>query len=100
MLDSGKIVIDANASVAQSTIVLSGGESLITLYVFSKDGSHRNHEIGLEFSPDIANGWMKYRETVIGGGFMTLQIAAKQVRPCVVSAEGEASQVDVYILAR
>ena len=87
------ILGEKSASLAVTT------EKLFSLYVVPKSGSHRNHRVTLEFSPDNETTWVASRESVNGNADMlTLEAAATHVRACVCEPEGEASTVDIHII--
>ena len=91
--------LDTNNASAKSSALTLTNETLITLYVFDKTGSHANHRVGLEVSPDGTN-WHLFPGTVKAGGVISHQIVAQQVRACVSEAEGSESLSTIHLMAR
>jgi len=86
---------DTTASLALTT------ETVVTLYVEPLTGSHSNHRVTLEFSPDGGTTWIAVSDSVNGtANSITVEIVATDVRACVCEAEGATSTITVHILAR
>lgn len=91
-------IVDADsidAVVAELTLT---NETVITLYVTSKTGTHNNHRIELQKSPDGVT-WLDSNNVVLGLGSVTAIFAAKAVRAKVTEIEKGTATVDVCIVA-
>ena len=75
-------------------------ESLITLFVAAKTGSHNNHRVMLQVSPDAGTTWLNSPHSILGAGCYVVSLACTKVRAKVVEIEGATSTVDVWILAK
>jgi photosystem II stability/assembly factor-like uncharacterized protein len=76
-------------------------ETLVTLSVVPKSGTHHNHRVTIEHSPDGGITWIPESESINGtANSITFQVVATDVRACVCEAEGAASEVTVHLLAR
>ncbi len=91
--------INTNSAGTTGTTVNLTTETVVTLYNFPTDLTHNNYRLGLEFSPDNTN-WVEHPNSIVGKGFMTVTIAASQVRAKVILAEGETSTVNYFIVSR
>lgn len=93
-LDTNEIG-DVGALLALTT------ETVVSLYVEPATGSHDNHRVTLEFSPDNGVTWIAVSDSVNGtANSITVNIVATDVRACVCEVEGKPSTINVHILAR
>ena len=92
--------LDTNSLGANGAEITLTAETLITLYVEEKTGSHNAHRVTIEYSPD-GTLWVPTQHSLNGhGNFMTEQVVAARARACVCTVEGAASTVDVHLIAR
>lgn len=91
---------DTNLHHNTTTELALTTETVITLYVNNKTGSHQNSRMCLEYSPDDGVTWLTDRHQTNGIGFLTSVIAATKVRAKVCNTEGSAATADVFIVAR
>lgn len=95
-----------NATLNTDSLVVTGAsvtlttETLVTLYVKGNTGTHANHKVMLEVSPDNGNTWVGTRATVEGEGCVSLTVVCTRVRAKITRAEGVTSTVKVWVLAR
>ena len=100
MAVTSKATIDTNTLGATGAELELTTETLITLYVIEKTGTHELHRVAIEYSPDGVN-WFASQHSLNGHGhFMTEQVIATNVRACVCRAEGSVSTAEVVLLAR
>lgn len=93
--------LDTNVLGASAAALSLTTETTVTLYVEPLSGSHHNHRVTLEFSPDSGTTWIAVSDSVNGtANSITVDIIATDVRACVCEAEGAASTITVHILAR
>lgn len=96
-----KETLNTNIKNNKSTALIITNETIVTMSVIPKSGKHNNHRVTLEQSPDNGNTWIESVESVNGNSsFITITLAATQVRACVCEVEKESSEVTVFILAR
>lgn len=73
---------------------------IITIYVVGVTGTHVNHVVTLQYSPDQSS-WIDGSNNIIGVGCLEIPAtAARHVRLKVTTAEGGLSTSDIYLLAR
>lgn len=91
-----------NTSVKDSTgaDLALNGETLVTMYVLNKSGSHHRSRMTLQYSPDNGKTWFDDPHTTNGIGYMTTEIVATNVRAKVDAEEDTESTAQVFILAR
>lgn len=92
-------VLDTNVLNANGAEVTITTQTLVTLYVNGKTGTHANHKVMLEVSPDSGTTWVGTRATVEGEGCVSLTAVCTKVRAKVTRVEGATSTVDVWVLA-
>lgn len=93
--------LDTNILGATAASMTLTTEKTVTLYVEPLSGTHYNHRVTLEFSPDSGITWIAVSDSVNGtANSITVDIVATNVRACVCEVEGEASTITVHILAR
>ena len=93
--------INANSMGANGAEITVTGETVFTLYVIEQAGSHDNHRVTIQYSPDNGVNWLTSPHSLNGhGDYMTETVAATKARACVCVAEGSASTVDVILIAR
>ena len=86
---------DANA--AGSTEPISSTESgRATLYVAPNTGTHDNHVFALQASPEFGAGFVTV-DTITGIGEITANVVADSWRAKLITLEGAASTVDIFI---
>ena len=92
--------VNANTLAVTLTSLAITTESLITMYVVNKTGTHANSHVGLECTPN-GTDWSEELGLIRAkGGHMTYQVNATKIRPFIEEAEGAASTVDIHIIAR
>ena len=99
MIELGPVTLDLNDQGAFTTSLSLSGESLITMYVVDKSGTHNIHEIGIQMRPTNSGDWFQHTGTITGIGCKTYNFLAKEVRAIVQVAEGQSSEADIYIIA-
>ena len=93
-------VLDTNVVGATAAPLVLTTQRMVTLYVSHTTGTHNNHRVALEFSPDGVL-WIPSDETINGHEkFLTVEAVGANVRVVVVEAEGQTSTITVHILAR
>ena len=91
---------DTNVVLNEGAPVSLTNEQKITLFVSDVSGSHKNHEIGLMYSPDGVR-YYAGEKTITGLGIKDFPShGAQSVYTYVKTAEGEASVVDIDIMPR
>lgn len=78
-------------------------EKQITLIVSNKDGTNRNHHVGLEISggTEVDGDFVDVPESlVVGVGARTIHYNAGYVKAKVFKPEGGTSEVNITIIAR
>lgn len=73
-------------------------QTKICLFVSSNTGTHDQHQMGIEISPDGGTTWFELPDIVRGVGMITVDHIATTARAKVVSIEGGTSTVDATIL--
>ena len=92
-------VLDTNVKLATSSPPLAlTGETVISLYVFEKTGTHAKHEVILQVSPN-GTDWVDHHESIRGRGILTATVAATHIRACVLDSEGALSTIDFHLVA-
>ena len=92
--------LDTNVKLATSSPPLAlTSETVVSLYVFGKTGTHAKHEVVLQVSPDGTN-WTDHHEAIRGKGVVTTTVSAAEVRACVLNSEGEVSTIDYHLMAK
>ncbi len=81
-----------------SPLILTG-QTVITLDVKLKSGSHNNSRVTLQHSPDGVN-WFEDPHSTNGNGSLTTTLATLQVRACVVRGEGSIASANIFITAK
>jgi hypothetical protein len=74
-------------------------ETVITLDVKLKSGTHNNSRIVLQHSPDGIN-WLPGEDSTNGTGSVTTVLATTKVRACVLRGEGSVAEADIFITAK
>lgn len=82
-----------------SSLTLGANECKITLDVKLKTGTHNNSRVTLQHTPD-GLAWFDNEQSTNGTGSITVDVAALQVRACVIRGEGSAAEADVFITAK
>jgi hypothetical protein len=92
--------LDANSAASVSQPLALTTETIVTLYVFHKDGPNSNHRVVLQASPVGSGGkWRQVGQVVNGIGAATVSVAAQRVRAKLFSLEGADSSVEIHIVA-
>lgn len=91
--------INGNTISARGAIRALTTQTLHTLYVGARSGSHNNHVVGVEITPDGTN-WFTTQHSVTGVGCKTFQEIGVGIRPVILETEGEAASLSVEILSR
>jgi hypothetical protein len=74
-------------------------ETIITLDVKLKSGTHNNSRVTLEHSPD-GSIWFTSNQSTNGTGSITDQVSTRFVRACVLRGEGSAAEAYIFITAK
>jgi len=74
-------------------------ETVITLDVKLKLGTHDNSRIVLQHSPDGVN-WLPGEDSTNGNGSVTVTLATTKVRACVLRGEGSTAEANIFITAK
>lgn len=75
-------------------------ETIITLDVFSKSGTHNNSKFSLSFSPDDGISWVDGEQNTIVSSSVTFIRSTTKVRVCIVSVERTEATAMVFITAK
>ena len=97
-----KLVANTNSlTTVTDSIDLNGVvNGAITFFSVADTGTHANHVITLQYSPDNSN-WIDGSKTLLGIGCVEVPVtAARYVRLKVTTVEGGLSTTDIYLLAR
>ena len=92
-------ILNANTEGAVGTALTLTTEKTLSLYVSQRSGAQGNYRVGLEVTPD-GSTWFELAAVLRGPGVLTCDCAAVAARPKVTDAQGEASEVDVHLVAR
>lgn len=92
-------VLDTNVDNTTGAEISLTTESVVSVYVLPATGTHKNHRIILQVSPD-GTKWRRFGQPIRGIGVETYIVAAAKVRPKVIRPEGTTSTVDVQLVAR
>lgn len=88
----------AGDTTAEQTIT---SQKTATLFVLAKTGTHHNHRVILQVSPNDGTNWVDTHVEVLGTGCKSSDnMAVTRVRAKVLEAEGSTSTVDVHVLVR
>jgi len=93
-------VLDANDKGAVAASMVLTTQTKITTYIKQRSGEQGNYRIGLEISPDSGISWFDKGDVLRGPGILTCECVATNIRAVVLDAQGGASSIDVFILAR
>lgn len=93
-------VVDTNVKGATGVSLAISNETIITLDVVLKDGTHNNSHVTLQFSPDSGTTWVLGDRSTNGFGSVTFTRATTMVRAYVLDAEGSDAHADVFITAK
>lgn len=99
MAASSTGTLDTNVKLATSSPLTLTGETVVSLYVFGKTGTHTKHEVIIQVSPDGTN-WMDHHTIVRGENFITAVLSAAEIRACVLNKEDATSTIDFHLVAR
>lgn len=91
--------LDTNVKLATSSPLTLTSETVVTLYVFGKTGTHTKHEVIIQVSPDGTN-WMDHHMIVRGEGLVTTTVSAAEIRACVLNKEDATSTIDFHLVAK
>ena len=91
--------LNSNTVGATAGEISLSPESVITLYVFASTGTHDEHHIAMEVSPD-SNNWVRLPYMIRGVGTITYTMAAQKARAVVDIPEGSTSTVNVFLVAK
>ncbi len=92
--------VDSNSETITTSIVM-GDATKVGLYVSAKSGTHNNHIITLQVSPDNASTWADTSNTIIGTGFLdNITVIGTNIRTKITTVEGEKSTVDVSLVIK
>ncbi len=86
------------AGVCTTTLELTT-ETVITLDVKLKTGTHDNSRVTLHHSPDGTN-WFTSGQSTNGTGSTTDVISTRFVKACVFRGEGSVATADIFITAK
>ena len=90
--------LNTNTALAVAGASTITTETVVSLYVFEKTGTHKKHEVILQVSPDGTN-WLDVSRPIRGKGFATYNISATKIRACVLKVEGATSTIDFHLVA-
>ena len=93
-------VLDTEVVDATGAELTLTTETIVTLYVKGKTGTHNVHCVMLEVSPDGGTTWLPTRCIVSLEGEASMTLVATKVRAKVIRTEGATSTVDVWLLAK
>ncbi len=93
---TGTLNTNSALAVAGATTITT--ETVVSLYVFEKTGTHKKHEVILQVSPDGTN-WIDVPRVVRGKGVLTVTVSATKIRACVLKSEGATSTIDFHLVA-
>lgn len=93
-----EIILDTNDDGTATSSVDVIGKTMVEVYIFHKTGTHNNHRVALQISPDGGVNWVTERSH-LGVGRELYGMIATHVRVCVTEPEGETSTIGVHILA-
>jgi len=91
--------LDVNNAVTRGSTLAMTTETMMTLIVVGKTGTHNKHVVGVQISPN-GTDWVDIKGTVRGEGCTSFPCAAASGRVFVKKAEGSASTADIYLIAR
>jgi hypothetical protein len=84
-----------------SEVLALSDETVITLDVKLKTGSHNNSRVTLQHSSDGLDGnWHDELHSTNGSGSITTVLATNFVKACVLTAEGSAASAKITITAK
>ncbi len=98
--------IDLNANSLDAansrTDPLSMGDARqVGMFVNAKTGSHSNHIFTLQISGDQAATWEDTTHTITGVGHLeNVEVICTHIRAKCTTAEGSASEVDVFLVIK
>ncbi len=94
-------ILNTNDKDATAGEISLTTETMITLYVFAKDGGSGKYRIVKEVSPDDSGPvWVEVGPTLSRPGISTCPCVAKRARARVLETQGDVSTVTVTLLAR
>ncbi|MEE8289578.1 MAG: hypothetical protein V3R25_09215 [Nitrosomonadaceae bacterium] len=93
-------VLNSNNAGAVGALIALTTQTKLTLYVLPATGTHANHQLGIEISPDGGTSWLELPNVVRGLGEFTREVVATQARVKVIQREGATSTVNAFLLAR
>lgn len=93
-------VLDTNVKDAATDPIAVTTETLISLFVVEKTGGRGKFRVQLQASPDSGTTWVSVGDTLSHTGHACIMCVATHVRAKVVSSQGSASTVDVFVLTR
>lgn len=98
MIINSTIDFDSNTEGNTGTELTLTSESVVTMYVKNKTGSHHNSQMTIQYSPDGAL-WLDDPHSTNGIGVMTVTVAASKVRAKLIKVEGSPATADVFMVA-
>ena len=93
-------VLDSDSLAVTGAEITITTETMITLYVKGKTGTHGSHRIEIQISPDNGTTWIDTACNVRREGCCSITAVCTKARAKLVLAEGAISSVDVWLLAK
>ncbi len=85
------------ASIAEITVTT---ETVFTIYVIDRTGTHGNCRVILQLSPDGGTTWIDSNEVISQQGIYTSTHAATKARVKTLEAQGAASEFTIHLIAK
>ena len=104
-MTSSSGVLDTSTEGNVGNVLPITTETVITLDVVLKTGTHNNSRVMLQHSPNITAPaedvvWIDDPHSTNGTGSVTLNISTTAVRPCVLDGEGDSASAQYFITAK
>ena len=99
MASSSAVGFDSNLQGNTGAELTLTNETVITMYVQNKTGTHNNSQMTIQYSPD-GLVWIDDPHSTNGIGLMTSIVAASKVRAKLITVEGSDATADVFIVAK
>ena len=89
-----------NDGTVSDIMSIGQGETVITLNVKLKTGTHNNSRTMLQHSPDGGKTWFDSLHSTNGTGSVTMTIATLAVRVCVLKGEKSPATALYFVTAK
>ena len=90
--------INTNTLGATTSSISVVDSDRICVYIGDSSGSHDQHWVGIEISPD-GTTWFDTKQYVAGINYKCINVTASHARLKVIKAEGSASVCNYWILS-